>query len=75
MKIYSLIILCVTLLMSAPSFSHAGHDHTSMQANLIHLFWLAPALIALVLLYSRLLKINYQIKSTKKALKESENAL
>lgn len=75
MKIYSLIILCITLLLSAPSFAHAGHDHTSMQASLVHLFWLAPILIALIILYNKLLKRNYQIKPIKKTLEDNRNAL
>ncbi len=66
MKIYSLIMLSITLLISSPAFAHAGHDHTSILASLVHLVWLTPALIALVLLYTKLLKKNYQIKPTKK---------
>ncbi len=75
MKIYSLIILCLTLLVSAQSFAHAGHDHTTMLSSLVHLFWLAPALIALVALYSKLLKKNYQIKTTKPQLKGNQNVV
>lgn len=75
MKTYSLIILAITLLMSSPSFAHAGHDHSSMLASLIHLFWLAPALVALVVLYSKLLKKNYQIKPAKPQLKDNQHVL
>lgn len=62
MKIIQLIILSISLLVSASSFAHVGHDHNSSFANLIHLLWLTPALIALAVLYSKLLKKNYQIK-------------
>jgi len=68
MKIYPLIILGVVFLISSPSFAHAGHDHNSMSASFIHLVWLTPTLIALGILYSKLLKKNYQIKTTKSKL-------
>jgi hypothetical protein len=65
MKIYYLITLCISLLISLPTYAHGGHDHTSVYASFIHFVWLAPALIAVVLLYNKLLKKNYQIKTTK----------
>ncbi len=63
MKLFSLIIFCISLVISQPIFAHAGHDHASNLASLIHLAWLAPALIAVALLYTKLLKKNYQIKT------------
>jgi hypothetical protein len=66
MKIYYLITLCISLLMSLPTYAHEGHDHTSIYASLIHFVWLAPALIVLILLYRKLLKKNYQIKTAKR---------
>lgn len=67
MKTYQLVIVCITVLLSSPSFAHAGHDHTSMFSGLVHLVWLAPAIIAAGVLYSKVLKKNYQIKSSKSA--------
>jgi len=75
MKAYLFLVLCISVLFSSPSFAHAGHDHTSILTSLIHLLWLAPALIALVVLYSKLLKKNYQIKSTKPLLKGNQHVL
>jgi len=75
MKAYLFLVLCISVLFSSPSFAHAGHDHTTMLSSLVHLLWLAPALIALVVLYSKLLKKNYQIKSTKPPLKDNQHVL
>ena len=66
MIIYPLILLNIIFLLSSPAYAHAGHDHTSIQASFIHLLWLAPALIALAVLYSKLLKKNYQINTKDK---------
>lgn len=61
MKIYYLVILWISLFMSYPTYAHAGHDHSSIFASLIHLLWLAPILMVLVFLHHKLLKNNYQI--------------
>lgn len=52
--------------ISAPIFAHAGHDHNSTMANLVHLLWIAPAIVAVAMLYSKLLKKDDSIKSNKK---------
>jgi len=66
MKIFQLIVLSTSLLISAASFAHSGHDHSSSFSNLIHLLWLTPALIALaVVCSSKLLKKNHKMKATK----------
>jgi len=69
MKIIQLIILSISLLTSASSYAHAGHDHTSTFASLVHLFWLVPILIAAAILYSKLLQKNYKIKNTHNKIK------
>lgn len=67
MKIIKLALMFAVLLITSPSFAHAGHDHSSIMASLVHLFWLAPVLIAVAIFYTKLLKKNYQIKPKKKA--------
>ncbi len=61
MKIYYLIAFCISLFISLPAFAHAGHDHSSLYAHLVHALWLVPALMVLVFVYRKLLKNNYQI--------------
>ena len=75
MRILKLVLTITILLITSPSFAHAGHDHTSMMASLIHLFWLAPAIIAIGILYSKLLRKNYQIKVNKNPSKENHHVL
>jgi hypothetical protein len=69
MKAYSLGLFIISLLISIPVCAHAGHDHSSIFANIIHLLWLAPAFVALAILYSKILKKIYQIKASKQQLK------
>jgi hypothetical protein len=56
--------------MSFPVFAHAGHDHSSIFANIIHLLWLAPIFVTLAIIYTKFLTKNYQMKPQKKQLKE-----
>lgn len=40
---------CLLLFMSMmpiTAIAHPGHDHQSQWANLIHLLWIAPAIVA-----------------------------
>ena len=53
-----------------PVFAHAGHDHSSIFANIIHLLWLAPIFVTLAIIYTKFLTKNYQMKPQKKQLKE-----
>lgn len=41
------IVLILTL-ASGSTWAHAGHNHASVFADLTHLLWLAPCLIAIV---------------------------
>ncbi|MGL1956042.1 MAG: hypothetical protein OCD00_01825 [Colwellia sp.] len=66
MKIYKITLLFLMSFISAPIFAHAGHDHNSTMANLVHLLWIAPAIVAVAMLYSKLLKKDDSIKSNKK---------
>lgn len=51
------IALIITLLIiSGPTFAHAGHDHADPMASLIHLVWLAPLFIGLAALFVHLSK-------------------
>jgi len=70
MKMYALIIISISLLISLPVYAHPGHDHSSIFSNAIHLMWLVPAFVALAVLYTKVLKKNYRIKKSKKQLKE-----
>lgn len=46
----------LALLISAPAFSHSGHDHSAANAGLIHLLWLAPVILAMVVISYRKIK-------------------
>lgn len=55
---------CLLLLLSTSSlsaFAHAGHDHQSNWAFLMHALWLAPAIFA-VYMVVKLLKTKKQNK-------------
>jgi hypothetical protein len=41
-------------------YAHPGHDHSAASSNLIHLFWIAPAIIAVGFIAYKL--INKQMK-------------
>ncbi|PAJ73204.1 hypothetical protein CJF42_16990 [Pseudoalteromonas sp. NBT06-2] len=43
-------------------FAHPGHDHNAASSNLIHLLWIAPALIAVGLIAYKLVNKNKQAK-------------
>lgn len=75
MKVNTVFTLCLILLVPLPASAHSGHDHTSIFSSLIHLLWLTPALVALVLLHTHLLKKNYKMKSSKTVLKDDNHAL
>ncbi|MBL0711414.1 MAG: hypothetical protein JJV99_10435 [Colwellia sp.] len=79
MKIFQLLILSASFLLSTSSFAHSGHDHASAYASLIHLFWLAPAFVALAILYNKrfktMFKNNAQKQINKPVLKENNNVL
>jgi hypothetical protein len=40
----------IVYLVSTASFAHGGHDHANPMSSLIHLFWLAPLLLAVGML-------------------------
>jgi len=61
---YRILILVAGLLISTQSFAHAGHDHSDPMSSLVHLFWLAPLIIAAGLLISYL-KRRFSEKSQK----------
>ncbi|MDP7593294.1 MAG: hypothetical protein QF552_11505 [Litorilituus sp.] len=75
MKMIKLTLILTILLITSPSFAHAGHDHTSMMASLMHLIWLAPAILVACILYSKLLTKNYHIKINKSQVKEKNHVL
>jgi len=52
-KIFSTMLLSIS---SLPAFAHAGHDHGDLTASLIHLFWLAPVIIGVVIITYKLNK-------------------
>lgn len=66
MKTYQLVILFLTSFISSPLFAHAGHDHNSAMASLVHFLWIAPAVAAVAILYSKLVKNKKQAKSNNK---------
>ena len=43
-------VFFISLLMTSHAFAHVGHDHSSAMSGLIHLLWLAPLVVAAVLL-------------------------
>ncbi|MBU2924630.1 hypothetical protein Q4530_15375 [Colwellia sp. 1_MG-2023] len=47
---FRLYIVILLLSVSAPSFSHSGHDHSDPMAGLIHLLWVAPLVIGIGLI-------------------------
>jgi len=62
MKVLQFILSTILLFtISFSALAHDGHDHGSIYASLIHLLWLAPALIALSFLYSRILSQLYKM--------------
>lgn len=59
-RLYTTILF---LLLSAPSFSHGGHDHTSPMAGVIHLLWVAPLVIGVAFIAHQVAKrYNFFIK-------------
>lgn len=54
-----LFILFTGLMFSSQCFAHAGHDHSSMSSNVIHLLWLLPAVIAVALCILRVKKHSF----------------
>ncbi len=50
-------------LFSSVVFAHPGHDHSAESANLIHLLWAAPVLLAAIVTY-KWLKANSAKKSS-----------
>ena len=61
MKILPLLFIALLFTMSFTTLAHDGHDHSSIYASLVHLFWLAPVLVAVGFLYSLILKQLYNI--------------
>jgi hydrogenase/urease accessory protein HupE len=55
------LVTTAILLMSSPVFAHSGHDHTAANAGLVHMLWLAPAIVAMAVISYRKIKA----KSTK----------
>ncbi|REL26493.1 hypothetical protein DXX93_07785 [Thalassotalea euphylliae] len=43
-----IFLLALTLVFSGLAYAHPGHDHNDPMAMLVHLLWLAPIAIALV---------------------------
>jgi hypothetical protein len=44
------------LSISTSIFAHPGHDHNAADAGLVHLLWLAPAIIAMGVISYRKIK-------------------
>jgi len=60
-KIISALIGGIALATHAAN-AHPGHDHNAATADLVHLFWIAPAVIAVGLIAYKLLNKNKQAK-------------
>ncbi|WP_440904240.1 hypothetical protein ACMZOO_15610 [Catenovulum sp. SX2] len=56
-------VVGASLLLPASVFAHPGHDHASAYADLVHLLWLAPIALAVVLLK---VGLNRAIKNNQK---------
>lgn len=55
-------LLTSAALASQTVFAHPGHDHNAASADLIHLFWIAPAVIAAGFIAYKLINKNKQAK-------------
>lgn len=64
MKMIQPILMVLFSVCSFSTLAHSGHDHHSQFSQLIHLLWLAPAMIAVGLLYSYILKKSYKMDDT-----------
>jgi len=60
-KIISVFIGGIALVTHTAN-AHPGHDHNAASADLVHLFWIAPAVIAVGLIAYKLLNKNKQAK-------------
>ena len=49
MKALTKILFTLLIMFSFSAFAHEGHDHNSPLAFLVHLVWIAPAIIAVAL--------------------------
>jgi len=59
-KIIPALLGCAALATQA-AYAHPGHDHNAASSNLIHLFWIAPAIIAVGFIAYKLLNKNKQM--------------
>jgi hypothetical protein len=55
------VLLGASVFVTQAVYAHPGHDHSATSANLIHLFWIAPAFIAVGFIAYKLLNKNKQI--------------
>lgn len=55
-------LLGSAVLTTHTAFAHPGHDHNAASADLIHLFWIAPAVIAVGFIAYKLINKNKQSK-------------
>jgi len=45
-KIKEKCLMLMISIMPISAFAHPGHDHQSQWANMVHLLWITPAIIA-----------------------------
>ena len=63
-KFYPLAtIMSLAAMLPTYALAHPGHDHSADSANLIHLLWAAPVLVAAVVAY-KLLKSTMAKKTS-----------
>jgi len=55
MKRIVLFMLLLIQCLSAVS-AHGGHDHSDPNAHFVHFFWLAPILVAVIIVHSNIKK-------------------
>ncbi|MBU2970330.1 hypothetical protein KO527_13315 [Pseudoalteromonas sp. C2R02] len=60
-KTISALLISAALATQAV-YAHPGHDHNAASADLIHLFWIAPAVIAVGFIAYKLINKNKQSK-------------
>lgn len=56
-----LLTFFIGLLLSSHVLAHVGHDHSDAMSGLIHVIWVAPLLVGLVIL-----SIHVKFKLAKK---------
>ena len=57
-NVLSVTATIATVLVSAPSFAHSGHDHGSALALFEHLLWMAPLAVGIFAISSIIKKVK-----------------